>query len=151
MHPCTRDPTCSQQWIETVSPNSQGRVTNILGLRATAVLSCVYLHLFYITRTHAKQRHTETSFSRILDFLAQTNLSYRNKIKWNGSREIRTYLLYATSPAPIPLQYSRQYCPTATYIRHSISNNQISSYTWQNYLWQIGDKISICHALWTSG
>ena len=49
------------------------------------------------------------------------------KIKRNAPREIRTCLLHATSPAPNPLHHSGRHCRPATCIRHSISNNLISS------------------------
>ena len=42
--------------------------------------------------------------------------------------ELTLYLLYAIGPTPKPLHYSGRYCPTATHIGHSISNNLISSY-----------------------
>ena len=80
----------------------------------------------------------KTSFSRF-PFLAHTviifSLSYfkripfltGKKIKRNAPREIRTYLLYATSPAPKPLHHSGRHCRNATNIRHSVSNNLIIS------------------------
>ena len=85
--------------------------------------------MFTFTRTRAKKQ-TNTSFSRFLVFSAY-NLSYR-KIKIKRIHlvrfELTLYLLYAIAPTPKPLHYSGRYCPIATHIEHSISNNLIRSY-----------------------
>ena len=69
---------------------------------------------------HNKTKQKTTSFSH------SYKLPYRKKQK-SAPREIRTNLLYGTRTAPNPLHHGGRCCQTATYIRHSISNNLISS------------------------
>ena len=87
--------------------------------------------MFTFTRARAQKKTYKHIIFTLSCFLAHTNLSYR-KIKIKRIRlarfELTLYLLYAIGPTPKPLHYSGRYCPTATHIGHSISNNLISSY-----------------------
>ena len=75
--------------------------------------------------TLIKKKKT-TSCSRFPVFSAYCSLQ-KKKLKRIAPREIRTCLLYATSPASNTLHHSGRSCRIAAYIRHSISNNLISS------------------------
>ena len=87
-----------------------------------------------------------SSFSRFLVYSASRSLQKKR----NDPREIRTYLLYARSPAPSLLHYRGRHCRIATYIRHSISNHLISSvyfvYSAITTVNRSEVKISIFHA-----
>ena len=83
------------------------------------------------TLTRARKKNIQTHHFHAFLILVHTNLSDR-KIKIKIIRPVRfeltMYLLYAIGPTPKPLHYSGRYCPIATHIGHSISNNLISSY-----------------------
>ena len=84
----------------------------MIGCSTFLIYEQVQCYPVYIKKT------TTTAFTRVSVFSAY-KLSLQEK-KGKVPREIRTYLLYATSPAPNPLHHSGQYCRIATYIRHSI-------------------------------
>ena len=128
MYTCTREHTRSHYY----SKLRLFRLRANIGCPTFLVykqLQCYHVNVYIYSR--ARKRHTNTSFSRFLVFLAHTNLSYW-KIKIKRIRlvrfELTLYLLYAIGPTPKPLHYSGRYYPIATHIAHSILNNLISSY-----------------------
>ena len=74
--------------------------------------------------------HARKKYLHVFQFFAHTELSLdKEKKKRKAPREIRTYLLYATRPAPNPLHYSGRYCRTASYIRNSITITLLVPYS----------------------
>ena len=128
MYTCTGDHTCSRYY----SKSRLFRLRANIGCPTFLVyeqLQCYHVNVYIYSRARKKTyKHIIFTLSC---FLAHTDLSYR-KIKIKRIRlvrfELTLYLLYAIGPTPKLLHYSGRYCPSATHIGHSISNNLISSY-----------------------
>ena len=127
MYTCRRDHTCSRYY----SKSRLFRLRANVGCPTFLVyeqLQCYHVN-FSFTRTRAKNIQTH-HFHAFLFFSAYKPFLQENKKKRIRlvRFEVTSYLLYAIGPTPKPLHYSGRYCPSATHIADSITNNLTSSY-----------------------